>query len=158
MSGCPRTRLAPARWRHTSCRSLGCLTCCRQRNKGQSQGSDRGHTHSSWGRERGSEQGPVPQLSSAQGPNPLDCGKLHLGVGGGSQRGPYLVQTGNGGHGGGGVKGKVARPGSRSPRFSRAGGQAGGPEGGQGSYLVLSLRPRSQEQPSSSQCPARSKK
>lgn len=29
---------------------------------------------------------------------------------------------------------------------------------GQGSYLVLSLRPCSQEQPSSSQCPARSKK
>ena len=31
-SGCPRTSLAPARWCHTSCQSLGCLTCCRQRN------------------------------------------------------------------------------------------------------------------------------
>lgn len=51
---------------------------------------------------------------------------------------------------------KVAGPGSRSPWLN--GGSWEDLKQGQGSYLVLSLWPCSQEQPSSSQCPARSKK
>lgn len=80
MSGCPRTSLAPARWHRTSCQSRGCPTCCRQRNKDQSQGRDQRHIHKSWGRKRGLAQGPVPRLSSTQGLNPLDCCKMHHGV------------------------------------------------------------------------------
>lgn len=96
MSGCPRTSLAPARWRRTSCQSLGCPTCCRQRNKDRSQGRDQGHIHKSQGRERGLAQGPVPQLSSPQVLNPLDCGKLHLGVETRGDLTSYREETGAG--------------------------------------------------------------
>lgn len=32
-SGCPHTSPAHARWHRTSCQSLGCPTCCRQRSR-----------------------------------------------------------------------------------------------------------------------------
>lgn len=138
-SGCPHTSLAPARWRRTSCQSLGCPTCCRQRNRV----SPKAGTYSQelgGGGEKGLEHSPVTQTSRTQGLSPSDCGKLH-------PQGKRWKSDGGGGW--------VTRPGSRSPGLH---GASQGLRWGWGSYLVLSPRLCSQEQLSSSQCPARSKK
>lgn len=61
-SGCPRTSLAPARWRRTSCRSLGCPTCCRQRNTVSPRAVTRA-TFTRAGGGRALEESPVTQPS-----------------------------------------------------------------------------------------------
>lgn len=89
-SGCLRTSLVPARWCHTSCWSLGYLTCCRQRNRISPPAVTRTTVTRVGGGERLRTELSDPGFS--------DYGKLHLeGLGGtlatANQRGPHLVYT-----------------------------------------------------------------
>lgn len=97
---------------------------------------------------------PVTQTSRTQGFSPADYGKLHPQSKRWKPEGTPPSTDRNKGHGGD----WVTRPSSRSSWLYGASQEPRGPEEGQGSYLVLSLWPCSQEQPSSSQWPARSKK